>query len=105
MQRLIFLFAFFLLISAGSALAVPAEETLQFSKSPMGAVTFNGTLHREAGIKCKGCHSKGLFPRMKQGTVQITMNEIYAGKLCGTCHNGERAFDAKNHCTRCHVKE
>ncbi len=71
----------------------------------MGKVTFDGTIHKEAGNKCKDCHNKGMFPKMKQGTVTITMNDIYAGKLCGVCHNGERAFDAKGNCARCHVKE
>jgi c(7)-type cytochrome triheme protein len=33
------------------------------------------------------------------------MNDIYAGKFCGVCHNGERAFDAQSNCTRCHVKQ
>jgi c(7)-type cytochrome triheme protein len=42
---------------------------------------------------------------MKQGTVTITMEQIYAGKLCGVCHNGQRAFDAKSNCNRCHLSE
>jgi c(7)-type cytochrome triheme protein len=46
-----------------------------------------------------------MFPKMKQGTVKITMDEIYAGKLCGACHNGKRSFDAKSNCNRCHVKK
>lgn len=94
-----------LFISTGIALAVPAEKTLLFSKSPMGAVRFDGTLHREASQKCKDCHNKETFPKMKQGAVEITMDAIYAGKLCGTCHNGERAFDARGNCSRCHVKQ
>ena len=52
---------------------------------------------------CKDCHNDGLFPKMKQGTVKITMEQIYAGKLCGTCHNGKKAFEAKGNCQRCHV--
>jgi len=67
-------------------------------------VTFDGQLHKDKSNACKDCHNKNVFPKMKQGTVTITMNEIYAGKLCGTCHNGQRAFDAKTSCTRCHVK-
>jgi c(7)-type cytochrome triheme protein len=46
-----------------------------------------------------------MFPKMKQGTVKITMDEIYASKQCGVCHNGGRAFDAKGNCGRCHVKK
>ena len=105
MQKLTLLFVTVLLLSNSIALAVPAGKTLEFSKSPMGVVTFDGTFHREAGQKCKSCHNKETFPKMKQGTVEITMNDIYAGKLCGACHNGERAFDAQGNCTRCHVKQ
>jgi len=103
MRTFLFL-ALTLLVSASLALAVPPGRTLEFSKSPMGKVTFDGKLHKEAGNSCKDCHNSNVFPKMKQGTVTITMNEIYAGKLCGTCHNGKRAFDAKSNCTRCHVK-
>ena len=105
MQKLALLTVTVLFVSTSIALAVPAEKTLEFSKSPMGVVTFDGALHREAGQKCKSCHNKETFPKMKQGTVVITMNDIYAGKLCGVCHNGERAFDAQSNCTRCHVKQ
>jgi c(7)-type cytochrome triheme protein len=92
-------------MSTTVALAVPAEKTLEFSKSPMGVVIFDGTLHRDASQKCKDCHNKGTFPKMKQGTVEITMDDIYAGKFCGACHNGERAFDAQSNCSRCHLKQ
>lgn len=105
MQKLAFLVVTVLFVSSGVALAVPAEKTIEFNKSPMGVVTFDGTLHKEAGNKCKDCHNKGMFPKMKQGTVPITMQDIYDGKLCGVCHNGKRAFDAQGNCARCHVKQ
>lgn len=105
MQRLAFLIVTMLFASFTVALAVPAEKTLTFDKSPMGTVTFDGKLHKEAGNKCKDCHNNGMFPKMKQGTVNITMEEIYAGNLCGVCHNGKRAFEAKGNCARCHVKK
>jgi c(7)-type cytochrome triheme protein len=93
------------LLTAGPALAVPTGKTLEFSENPMGTVVFDGKIHKEAGNSCKDCHQEGVFPKMKQGTVKITMDEIYAGKFCGVCHNGERAFDAKANCNRCHVKK
>jgi c(7)-type cytochrome triheme protein len=91
-------------VIASIAVAVPAKKTMEFNDSPMGVVIFDGTLHKEAGNKCKDCHNDNVFPKMKQGTVKITMNEIYEGKLCGVCHNGKRAFDAKSNCARCHVQ-
>ncbi len=104
MQKVICLIVVALFLSAGSALAVSAKKTIEFNKSPMGTVTFDGTIHKEQGLKCKDCHNKGMFPKMKQGTVEITMDDIYAGNLCGVCHNGDRAFDAQSNCARCHVK-
>ena len=93
------------LLTAGLAVAVPSGKTLEFKESPMGTVVFDGKLHKEAGNSCKDCHTEGVFPKMKQGSVKITMSEIYAGKYCGVCHNGKRAFDAKSNCNRCHVKK
>jgi len=94
----------FVLLSAGIALAVPPGKQLEFDKSPMGKVVFDGALHNKAVSSCKECHNKDTFPSMKQGTVQITMEKIYAGQLCGICHNGTKAFDAKGNCNRCHKK-
>jgi len=105
MQKLAVLVATVLIVSSSIALAVPAEKTIEFNKSPMGLVTFDGTLHKEAGNKCKDCHNNGMFPKMKQGTVTITMQDIYDGKLCGVCHNGKLAFAAQGNCARCHVKQ
>lgn len=104
MQKLTILIVTILFVSSSVVLAVPAKKTLEFNKSSMGVVTFDGTVHKEAGVKCKECHNKAMFPKMKQGTVSIVMDDIYAGKLCGVCHNGGRAFDAKGNCNRCHVK-
>lgn len=89
---------------ATAVIAVPAKKTLTFDKSSMGSVTFSGKVHKDAGISCKECHNKEMFTKMKQGTVEITMDKIYAGELCGVCHDGTRAFAAKKSCNRCHVK-
>jgi c(7)-type cytochrome triheme protein len=105
MRKLLWLIVATLFVSATAALAVPPNKALEFKNSPMGIVKFDGTLHKEAGNKCKDCHNDGMFPKMKQGTVKITMSEIYAGKLCGVCHNGKRAFDAQSNCNRCHIKQ
>ncbi len=86
------------------AIAVPPGKTLTFDKSPLGPVEFSGTVHKDAGISCKECHNPGMFPKMKKGTVEIKMAQIYAGELCGKCHNGTRAFEAKKSCNRCHKK-
>lgn len=92
------------LLASGNALAVGPGKTLEFNGSDMGKVVFDGTVHKNAGLKCSDCHNPELFPKMKQGTVKITMNELYAGKYCGRCHDGKKAFQIKDNCTRCHHK-
>lgn len=104
MRKGLLLSAVLLLCFAVAAIAVPAGRTLDFSKSSMGKVTFSGEIHKAAGVTCKECHNADMFPKMKQGTVEIKMSAIYAGQLCGKCHNGERAFEAKKNCTRCHKR-
>lgn len=94
----------FCLALAATAFAVPSGKIIEFNQSPMGKVLFDGEKHKAAGATCKECHTDGMFPQMKQGTVKITMEEIYAGKLCGACHNGKKAFEAKANCQRCHIK-
>lgn len=89
---------------ASTAFAVSSKKTLEFKGSPTGVVTFDGAIHQKAVTSCKDCHKEGLFLKMKQGSVKITMQEIYAGNLCGVCHNGKKAFEAKGNCERCHKK-
>ena len=104
MKNVVMLIVAALFLSSGIALAVPPGKTLDFSKSPMGTVTFSGKIHADAGVKCMECHNAEVFPKMKQGTVEIKMDKIYAGELCGKCHNGKRAFSAKTSCNRCHKR-
>lgn len=89
-------------VTSGTALAVGTEKSLEFKGSPMGTVIFDGTSHKNAGLTCSDCHNPEIFPKMKQGTVKITMNDLYAGKFCGKCHDGKKAFLIKENCTRCH---
>lgn len=104
MKKLVLLLTVLIFAAVSVAIAVPPNKTLTFDKSSMGDVTFSGKVHKDAGISCKECHSKDMFPKMKKGSVEITMDKIYAGELCGKCHNGDRAFEAKKSCNRCHVK-
>lgn len=92
------------LMVSGNALAVGPGKTLEFKGSSMGVVLFDGTAHKNAGLTCSDCHNPEIFPKMKQGTVKITMNDLYAGKYCGRCHDGKKAFEIKDNCTRCHHK-
>ena len=104
MKKITLILSLLLFCAATTVIAVPASKTLTFDKAAMGSVEFSGKVHKNAGITCKECHNKEMFPKMKQGTVEITMKQIYAGDLCGKCHDGTRAFAAKKSCKRCHVK-
>lgn len=104
MKKIMLLLSILVFCAATAVMAVPPNKTLTFDKSPMGTVTFSGKIHKDAGFKCKDCHNKEMFPKMKKGTVEIKMDKIYAGELCGKCHNGTKAFAAKKNCKRCHVK-
>lgn len=105
MKKALALSAVLIFAVVAAAVAVPPGKTLTFDKSSMGPVEFSGTIHKDAGVSCKECHNPDMFPKMKQGTVEIKMAKIYAGELCGKCHNGTRAFEAKKNCNRCHVKK
>lgn len=105
MRKTIILAMATLLMAGGTALAVSPGKVLEFTGGTMGKVKFDGKIHKDAGATCKECHNDQMFPQMKQGTVKITMEEIYAGRQCGVCHNGKKAFAAAGNCNRCHIKQ
>jgi c(7)-type cytochrome triheme protein len=84
----------------GTAMAVPPGKTLDYETS-MGKVTFDGKSHADAGAKCNDCHPK-VF-QMKKGNFKMKAPHT-AGEFCGVCHNGEKSFDTKGSCQKCHVK-
>ena len=65
----------------------------------------DGKIHADKGLKCADCHQSGLF-KMKKGADVISMKEMEAGKNCGGCHNGTKAFSVKDaaNCGKCHKK-
>ena len=99
--------AFFaaLMLSIGNVMAVPAGKTVEF-ESPMGKVTFDGKAHAAKGLKCPDCHTKPKLFEMKKGKDKITMKDMNAGKFCGACHDGKKAFSTKApaDCKKCHKK-
>jgi c(7)-type cytochrome triheme protein len=83
--------------------AVPPGKTAEWD-APMGKVTFDGKVHADKGLKCLDCHSK-IF-KMKKGSTEMKMADIHAGKFCGVCHNGIKAYATNNpdNCPKCHKK-
>jgi len=92
-----------LLLSIGSASAVPPGRTVEFA-SPRGKVIFDGKLHADKGLKCADCHSKPRLFEMKKGGDKMNMAAMHEGKFCGTCHDGKKAFgtSAPADCMKCH---
>ncbi|GAB4389959.1 MAG: hypothetical protein Kow0025_18750 [Thermodesulfovibrionales bacterium] len=88
-------------VYVGSALAVPEGKDVEFAGGAMGKVVFSGSAHAGAGLKCMECHPK-LFP-MTKAELKVPVPHA-AGQVCFACHNGEKAFDFKADCARCHKK-
>jgi c(7)-type cytochrome triheme protein len=88
---------------ASSAFATASGKTVEFAGGSAGKVIFDGKSHADAGAKCTDCHTK-IF-QMKKGS-KITMADMNAGKNCGVCHNGEKAFKSSDtaNCAKCHKK-
>ncbi len=89
--------------SGAAAAAVDGDITFHrpadADKSTPPAV-FPHWVHR-IRFKCYVCHD-AIF-QMKAGSNHVTMDDIRAGKFCGTCHNGKVAFDVGfETCARCH---
>ena len=93
--------ALVVMLAATQAFAVPAGKSVEWS-TPMGKVTFTGDAHAGKGMKCTECHSK-IF-KMKKGSTAMKMADINAGKFCGECHNGKKAFKPAGNCAKCHKK-
>ncbi len=91
------------LMLIGTALAVPPGKTVDYEGGALGKVVFDGKAHFDKGLKCNDCHTK-IF-QMKKGE-KIKMADMNAGKNCGTCHNGEKAFKSSDpaNCAKCHKK-
>jgi c(7)-type cytochrome triheme protein len=90
---------------AMTAFAVPSGKKVEFDGKGAGKVVFDGKVHADKGNKCADCHQSGLF-KMKKGSAVLTMKDMEAGKACGACHNGTKAFGVKDaaSCAKCHTK-
>lgn len=89
-------------VFVGTALAVGKGKSVEFAGGDAGKVVFSGDNHAKAG-SCNACHPK-VFA-MKKGSFKMTKADHVPGKLCGTCHDGTKAFaqDEAN-CAKCHKK-
>ncbi len=72
--------------------------------SPVKAA-FSHKFHTmEVELECSSCHDE-LF-EMEEGAAtaneDFTMAAFKEGKYCGSCHNGDDAFDSSTQCESCH---
>ena len=93
--------ALIVMLAAAQAMAVATGKSVEWETS-MGKVIFKGDDHAGKGLKCTECHSK-IF-KMKKGSAVMKMADINAGKFCGECHNGTKAFKSAGNCAKCHKK-
>ena len=105
MKIIVFLLTLVVAIAfVGSAFAVPSGKSVDFAGGDAGKVVFDGKVHADKGLKCMDCHPK-IF-HMKKDADTFKMADINAGKFCGECHNGTKAFKASDpaNCGKCHKK-
>jgi c(7)-type cytochrome triheme protein len=89
------------LIAASAAWGGVGGGDITFAIKGAANVVYSHEFHvAKAGQKCSDCHYK-LF-RMAKLQQLATMADMQNGRSCGACHNGQKAFDVKANCTRCH---
>jgi c(7)-type cytochrome triheme protein len=89
------------LVLSVPAFAVGPGKSVEFAGGSAGKVVFSGDAHKKAGA-CNACHP-AIFKMAKGAGAGQTMKDMEAGKGCGTCHNGTKAFSSKD-CAKCHKK-
>lgn len=92
-----------ILAIAGVAFAVAPGKTVEWAGGGAGKVVFDGKIHADKGLKCADCHPK-IFKMKKEASMK--MADLNAGKFCGECHNGKKAFKTNDpaSCNKCHKK-
>jgi c(7)-type cytochrome triheme protein len=94
-----------LAVLGGTALAQmkpPADYT--FTDGDTGKVLFSHQAHVAKNLKCTDCHTK-VF-KMAKPAGPLKMADMNAGKECGACHDGKKAFATNDPagCAKCHKK-
>jgi c(7)-type cytochrome triheme protein len=94
-------------IICDTATAVPPGRTFRYPGGDMGVVVFSGSLHYEEGFACMDCHIKVFGIRRRSPDEMIKWEDHLPGRLCGVCHDGDRAFgfDDLASCRKCHSFE
>ncbi|MEK7388661.1 MAG: c(7)-type cytochrome triheme domain-containing protein [Elusimicrobiota bacterium] len=96
-------------VEAAAAETKEAPEFIVYDKAKNGTVTFPHKKHAEMAGKCDACHGGETPIFAQKKTEGMLMKDMYAGKLCGACHDGKKhgetvVFPAKGACGKCHKK-
>ncbi len=65
---------------------------------------FDHDMHLDGGMECDSCHDE-LFEEetgAAEASGEFTMAAFKEGKYCGSCHDGDTAFDIYTQCEACH---
>lgn len=88
----------------------PPDLVFPKSDESPGAVTFRHSTHVDAERpNCSRCHDDQ-FKMLKinlQQSPDATKWDMHEARRCGSCHNGEKAFDLKgaDYCATCHSSQ
>jgi c(7)-type cytochrome triheme protein len=79
----------------------PSVADIVFSPKDLGKTIFLHSVHT-AQFSCTACHPEVFRAEAGARVNKATMLEMDAGKSCGACHDGSRAFSVKGECLACH---
>jgi c(7)-type cytochrome triheme protein len=83
---------------------LPADIVYSAGVGVDSAVVFSHQTHVAlAGNRCTGCHPRP-FPMLRRAPEPVH-RDLDAGKSCGLCHDGKRAFGVRDRsaCRTCHA--
>jgi len=88
-------------VFAATAWGAVGGGDITFSLTGASSVVFSHDTHvTKYKQKCGDCHYR-IFTTTAQ-RKDVTMAQMQKGQSCGACHNGQRAFDVKGACNKCH---
>ncbi len=85
-------------------LRLPPELIFNKTVGPEGAVVFRHETHVEfSGRNCVACHPQTF--KILRTTRATSHEDMDAGRSCGVCHDGRKAFATKDQesCASCHA--
>ena len=74
------------------------KKELSYPSGDLNPAIFSHEIHT-AMFGCDNCHTS-IF-KFKKGGSGMKMDDLYQGKFCASCHNGQTAFGSTE-CQKCH---